>query len=412
MSDPARSPIPGGFHVVAVDYDGTLTEDDRPDDEALDAIAAVRAQARRVVLATGPILGELREVFGDVEERFDAIVLEEIRRLGLDCQVMYNRAALMVLPAGVSKGTGLHEALGYLGVSHHSVIGVGDAENDLSLLEECELGVAVANAVPSLKEHADVVLERADGAGIVELLRGPLLSGQERVLPQRWQVPLGRLPDGNPALLPASQVDVIITGGTRAGKSYTGGLLAEQLIGLGYSLLVVDFDVVLALPSPDRQDQRVIDFLALWAPESSAELTELFATAEPGQGPFIGPSVPQGGLVTIAARSTGDVRHWHEYVRAALPVEQRFYFRHGEHRSTGHAAANVYELLHILRQCDDEVVDHHSRGHDLSRGARHVLQDPSLAPSLAAIEADHVVTNDSEGTRQRLLRTIEHRYLE
>ena len=66
------------------------------------------------------------------------------------------RGELMILPSGVSKGTGVHHALGTLGISPHSAIGLGDAENDLSLLSTCELGVAVGNAVDSLRAHADL----------------------------------------------------------------------------------------------------------------------------------------------------------------------------------------------------------------------------------------------------------------
>ena len=62
----------------------------------------------------------------------------------------------MILPAGVTKGSGLLEALGELGLSQHNTIGVGDAENDHSLLEVCEIGVAVANAVDAIRAHADV----------------------------------------------------------------------------------------------------------------------------------------------------------------------------------------------------------------------------------------------------------------
>ncbi len=69
--------------------------------------------------------------------------LEVIRELGLDCQLVRNRGELMILPAGVTKGTGLLAALGELGLSPHNAIGVGDAENDHSLLDACEIGVAV-----------------------------------------------------------------------------------------------------------------------------------------------------------------------------------------------------------------------------------------------------------------------------
>src|SRR6266545_666950 len=207
------------FRAIAVDYDGTLTANDRPDPLVLEALAATRRERRRLILVTGRILAELEQVFPEVRDCFDAIVaengavvwqpgggvrtvvppvsvaleealclrgipvhrgqvllatgamydqtiLQEITQLGLEDQLIHNRSALMVLPPGITKGTGLLEALSDLGISHHSTIGVGDAENDHSLLDACELGVAVANAVPGLKERADVVLAEPDGSGV------------------------------------------------------------------------------------------------------------------------------------------------------------------------------------------------------------------------------------------------------
>jgi hypothetical protein len=59
---------------------------------------------------------------------------------------------------------------------------VGDAENDLCLREYCWLGVAVANAIPQLKEKAALVTERGAGRGFVELadrlLAGKLPAGK------------------------------------------------------------------------------------------------------------------------------------------------------------------------------------------------------------------------------------------
>lgn len=280
------------FRVVAVDFDGTLTEGGRPEPDVLEALAEVRRSGRRVVLVTGRVVDELCGVFPDFDDWFDAVVaengavlhlggvsrgivapvpleldaalvargvpfrrgqvllacdgqhelvvLEELRRIGSDCQLVRNRAALMVLPAGVSKGSGLFQALGELGVSHHSAIGIGDAENDLSLLAQCEVGVAVGNAVDALKQRADVVLRDPAGQGVARLLRGPLLADGLTVEPRRWQVEIGRASDGTPVTLPGSQVNVLIAGGSGAGKSYAAGLLAERLIALGYSLCIFD----------------------------------------------------------------------------------------------------------------------------------------------------------------------------
>lgn len=280
------------FRAVAIDYDGTLTEGARPSEEVLEAIDRIRRGGVRLVLVTGRILAELRSVFPDYADHFDAVVaengavletdgvvrsltapvpveldaaliergvpfrrgqvllacegdhdvvlLEELRRLGLDCQLVRNRGELMVLPSGVSKGSGSVEALALLGISRHSALAIGDAENDLSLLDVCEIGVAVANAVPWLQEHADVVLSQCNGAGVAALLDGPLLRDELRVEPRRWQVELGLDREGDVVRLPASRINLLVTGGSGSGKSFAAGFLAERLVALGYCVCVFD----------------------------------------------------------------------------------------------------------------------------------------------------------------------------
>lgn len=281
------------FRAVAVDYDGTLTERPAPDQRVLAALAAARRAGLAMLLVTGRRLEHLRADFPGVEAAFDAIVgengavvwrpdtgtrgvaqpvppeldprlaelgvpfvrgevlvatdarhdqavLRATAELGLELQLVRNREALMVLPPGISKGTGLLEVLRDLGISAHATIGVGDAENDHSLLETCELGAAVANAVPSLQAHADVVLAHPAGEGVVSLLQGPLLQGRIRVQPRRWQPRLGTYPDGTDASVPGSQANLLVVGGTRTGKSCLAGLLAERLAAMGYVICVVD----------------------------------------------------------------------------------------------------------------------------------------------------------------------------
>jgi hypothetical protein len=282
----------GWFRAIAIDYDGTLTEAAQPSAELLEALGRARhAAGLRLILVTGRILGELRRDFPDFADHFDLVVaengavlhgggvaraltapvpvgldgalihrgisfrrgqvllacdgeydlavLEELRRLGLECQLSRNRDQLMVLPAGITKGSGVWEALSDLGISRHNAVAVGDAENDHPLLDACEIGVAVANAVPSLKERADLVLTQPGAAGVAELLGGPLLRDELDVQPSRWQVELGRSA-GEAVLLPGSRINLLVTGGSGTGKSYAAGFLAERLVGLHYSLCVFD----------------------------------------------------------------------------------------------------------------------------------------------------------------------------
>jgi hydroxymethylpyrimidine pyrophosphatase-like HAD family hydrolase len=109
--------------------------------------------------------------------------LEVIKQLGLEVQIIFNKGAVMVLPAGVNKATGLAAALKEAGLSPDDCVGVGDAENDHAFLDFCGCAVAVANALDSLKQHADHVTHLPNGAGVaeaVELLLAGKLPAKKR----------------------------------------------------------------------------------------------------------------------------------------------------------------------------------------------------------------------------------------
>ena len=55
---------------------------------------------------------------------------------------------------GCSKGSTLHQLCAKLGISTQNVVAFGDAENDIEMVQEAGVGVAVANAMPTLKAAA------------------------------------------------------------------------------------------------------------------------------------------------------------------------------------------------------------------------------------------------------------------
>lgn len=111
----------------------------------------------------GQVIAATWQPHGDTVER----VLTE---LGLTARVIRNKRAVMVLPAGVNKATGLAAALTELKLTAAQVAAIGDAENDLDLLTASGWGVAVANALPMLKSQAQWVTPGARGAGVAELV--------------------------------------------------------------------------------------------------------------------------------------------------------------------------------------------------------------------------------------------------
>src|SRR5947209_5497656 len=104
------------------------------------------------------------------EQPEDAKILAVIPELGLELQVIYNKGAVMVLPSGVNKGTGLLAALSEMCISHHNAVAIGDAENDHALLSACECCIAVSNAIQTLRELADLTSSGADGRGDEEII--------------------------------------------------------------------------------------------------------------------------------------------------------------------------------------------------------------------------------------------------
>ena len=100
----------------------------------------------------------------------EVAVLETIQKLGIGYQIIFNKRAVMVLPSGVNKATGLKIALERLEIPAAQVVGVGDAENDHVFLDSCGIAAAVDNALPALKEHCDLVMAGDHGRGVKELI--------------------------------------------------------------------------------------------------------------------------------------------------------------------------------------------------------------------------------------------------
>ena len=75
-----------------------------------------------------------------------------------------------ITPQGVSKGTGLVDLCEVLGVPIEEAIGVGDAFNDVPMLEMAGLGVAMGNSNEAALKAADAVVGSNDHDGIAEVI--------------------------------------------------------------------------------------------------------------------------------------------------------------------------------------------------------------------------------------------------
>ncbi len=174
----------------------------------------------------------------------DAAVSQVLRDTGGSATVEYNKGAVMVIPPGATKGSGLRIALEELGYSLRSVAVIGDAENDRSLFEVAEYAVAVANAEPEIKALADVVLPDGNGIGVRGFIEG-LREGNVPTpkMRQERRICIGQRPDNSPVYLSPFTLlsdNIALVGGSASGKSHLAGLLAEELLQHGYQVCLID----------------------------------------------------------------------------------------------------------------------------------------------------------------------------
>ena len=75
-----------------------------------------------------------------------------------------------ISPRECTKRAGIKAVLDALGPDHGTVYGIGDASNDIALMEAVDVGIAMGNAPDFLKKKADYVTDSFDHDGVVTAL--------------------------------------------------------------------------------------------------------------------------------------------------------------------------------------------------------------------------------------------------
>ncbi|MEJ0016477.1 MAG: HAD family hydrolase [Acetobacteraceae bacterium] len=312
------------YVALATDYDGTIAHDGVVDDATLEALGRLRHAAHRLILVTGRELDDLLrvmprlDVFNAVvaengallywpetrteqslveppDPRFvarlrelevsplsvgrsivatwqpnETKVLQAISELGLELTITFNKGAVMVLPAGVNKASGLRAALQEMGLSPLNCAAIGDAENDMAFLDSAGLSVAVANAIPALKERVAWVTDGIRGDGVRELIERMLATDLAELDAgvERQVVTLAKHGDRDVTIAPHRET-LLLTGMSGGGKTTLTQGLTERLSEGGFQFCVVD-------PEGDYQelDHAVMVGSADSAP-TPAQVTEL-----------------------------------------------------------------------------------------------------------------------------------------
>lgn len=83
---------------------------------------------------------------------------------------------LEFLDPRVNKGVGVKAVAEKLGIDNEKVICVGDAENDLAMIQYAKLGVAMENATDELKEAAEYITKSNEDDGVAHVIEKFLIA--------------------------------------------------------------------------------------------------------------------------------------------------------------------------------------------------------------------------------------------
>jgi len=281
------------IHALATDYDETLAEEGMVSQATQAALARLKETGRKLILVTGRELADLERVFPEIEifdkivaengailytpaskkqrelapspsaelvellqargvplsvgrtvvatcEPHEGVALEIIKALGLELEIIFNKGAVMILPSGINKATGLAAALAEMGLSAHNIVGIGDAENDHAFLRAVGYRVAVANALPKLKETADRTMNGIRGAGVIELIEHIISLDAGLLDTERQLIEVGVTAAGAAMHLSPHAGSVLLAGTSGIGKSTLATALTERFVKQGFQFCVLD----------------------------------------------------------------------------------------------------------------------------------------------------------------------------
>lgn len=211
------------WQALATDFDGTLAEEGRVGPATVAALRVLRDRHVQTILVSGRSVEEIQCLGHDLSlfrlivaedgavifdpssgestqlaPPVDVELVEELRQAGVkrlksgQCvisagresettvevsvrlragrfHILQDKRSLSILPTGFNKASGLRAAFSSQGLKRAGVIGMGDAENDLALLQECGLRIAVQDALPLIKAVADHVLGSGPSGALAEL---------------------------------------------------------------------------------------------------------------------------------------------------------------------------------------------------------------------------------------------------
>ena len=113
--------------------------------------------------------------------------VQEVLQSFPELEAAYTGLYVEVFAKGASKGNALSALASHLGIRKEEIACIGDGENDLSMFRAAGMKIAMDNAVPEVKEKADLVTASNNRDGVAEAV--------EKILRGRSKIEVDYVPD-------------------------------------------------------------------------------------------------------------------------------------------------------------------------------------------------------------------------
>ncbi|MBS8264280.1 HAD family phosphatase [Mesobacillus boroniphilus] len=110
------------------------------------------------------------------EDEIRESVLKELKDKGIFEISNSSLKNIEVNALGINKARGLQKVCDLLGISMDNVMAVGDSLNDIAMITEAGLGIAMGNAQETVKEAADDVTGTNQDGGVAQAIQKWVLS--------------------------------------------------------------------------------------------------------------------------------------------------------------------------------------------------------------------------------------------
>jgi Cof subfamily protein (haloacid dehalogenase superfamily) len=132
---------------------------------------SMRQSDQQVVRDTGQVLRQppLKLLAAAPDMEPDALAAAIMGTIGPTVSLTRKQLWVELCAVGVSKVSALEEIASLLGVDRAHILSVGDAENDLDMLNWAGMSAAVKNAIPSVLTAADIIVPSTQEDGVAVL---------------------------------------------------------------------------------------------------------------------------------------------------------------------------------------------------------------------------------------------------